>query len=124
MFLEHSADLINKEGVWVCVDCRWLMSCHTLCLFISAATIVSEATGSLQTKLQEAGGKCLSPSPSSPAHRGYEETSKEGGVVEEPDGRGVVCGGEGSGQRQQKQPMAEQDLQARVRCMGQQAMDG
>lgn len=99
------------------------MPSSTQSLCISAAKIMSEATGSLQMKFEEAGGKCPSPSPSSPGRAGpTEEMSKGGVVVEKPASRGVACAGKGSKQRQQQQ--SEQDLQARVLSMGQQAMDG
>ena len=97
----------------------------TQCLCIAAAKIVSEATGFLQMKFEEAGGKYQSPSPSSPGRAGPpEEMNNTGVVVEKPGSRGVARAEEGSGQRQQQQSTVEQDLQARVLGMGQQAMDG
>ena len=117
----------RKVRGW-CGDCECTLTLH-LCFF--AANIVSEATGSLQMKLQEAGGSHPSPSPSSPSTPGHtgpsQEMRKGGVVVEEPASRVVACAGESSGEisrQQQQQPTVEQDLQARVLCIGQQAMDG
>ena len=85
---------------------------------------MSEATGCLQKKLQEAGGgRQPLPSPASSGPNGSSQEASDGGLVAEESAKSSVSGAvEGSGQRQQQ--AAAQDLQARVQCIGQQAMDG